>query len=161
MSFFDKEAKYIAVIEKLMEKVLVPQGFYSDGKAHWRRDRDWKVEFVYFTEGFREFCISFSVDLPISSEGPLQSLAFNNLGYIAGLGTASSPYPGLFQSMRKWQESFEADLRCGLNWLDQFDTPEACLQELRRDHITRIRPGSPAYVAIETYLNKLIDSEND
>jgi hypothetical protein len=151
----------LSALVKRAEDVLNPLGFKKQGLGEWIRQSCWKAEeidLVIKGGTLKHVLPSFRVLIPLTTVSPSgeahQHIAQINIARM--LRPNAGPdfdvkVPNISFRTNGFVKSIMADITAALPWFDQFASPAACKASLAK----YLKPGCPAYVDAEKYLDSV------
>jgi hypothetical protein len=142
-----------------VDKVVTTLGFVRDRFGHWKRQVGWKTEEIdLVVKGGSLKCVlpSFRVLLPLTKPSPSgethQHIAQTNVARI--LRPDDGPdfdvkVPSMSFGKGRFVQTVVTDISNAMSWFEQFSSPQTCKTNLAKF----LKPGCPAYVDVEKYLN--------
>jgi hypothetical protein len=159
-----KRARFVRALRAEIHRSLADHCFCLDSPpSTWVRRWGWKADMVRFTVR-GDLIINYSIWVP---HGPILGFEETSFGYfglhglvlIRGGRYSAIPFPWPMWSTTRSARRIGAQVLDGLSRLDNFDTPNRCLDYLRRacadPKSNEARAGSPFAVACERYLSSL------
>lgn len=135
-----------------IDALLKRAGFTRQLRSIWVRPWGWKEDVVELRLVGTDILLNLYVEVPSRNEGEISNdvVALKGLGHIIGNKFPVLPFGSI--PSKAAVSGITTSLEKGLGWFDEFASPRACLEALRR---SGIHPESISFRQIAAYLASL------